>query len=161
MRLRRLPALLAPFVLLLIPAAASSQPMILELESGATTLSACDTGHRLATCDLYHIETVSTSSVGGTLQLNGQPYIIDWMGPGYHLETGVILELQGETKPDLEGQSWVEVYPHEGRVHTSTKWQDNDHSRGLSVSDALTLEDGRTVKIRDVRLHLRVTPKPQ
>ncbi|HYX22744.1 MAG TPA: hypothetical protein VFC23_01220 [Thermoanaerobaculia bacterium] len=155
------PACLLTLSLLLLPAAARAQQMTLELEPGATTLAACDTGHRLATCDFYHIETVSTASVGGALQLNGQPYVIDWMGPGYHLDSGVILELQGEAKPGLEGQRWIEVYPHESRVHTSRGWQDNDHSRGLSVSDTLTLEDGRSRQVREVRLHLRVTPKPQ
>src|SRR5436305_8618185 len=158
----RHPVFLLVLALLLIPAAARSQQMTLELEPGATTLGTCDTGHRLTTCDTFHIDAVSAASVGGTLQLNDQPYVIDWMGPGYHLDSGVILELLGETKANLQGQRWIEVYPHEGKVHTCKEWKDNDHSRGLSVSDALTLEDGRTLRIRDVRLHLRVTPaKPQ
>ncbi|HEX3553764.1 MAG TPA: hypothetical protein VIA62_11110 [Thermoanaerobaculia bacterium] len=154
----RHPAFLLVLALLLCPVAARCQQMTLELEPGAVVLSTCDTGHRLSTCDTFHVDAASAASVGGTLKLNDQPYVIDWIGPGYHLDSGVILELQGETKANLEGQSWVEVYPHEGRVHTSREWKDRDDSRGLSVSDTLKLEDGRTLQIREVRLHLRVTP---
>ncbi len=162
MHSHRHPAFLLILAFLLSPAAARCQQMILELEPGAAVLSTCDTGHRLSTCDMFHVTAVSSSSVGGTLKLNDQPYVIDWLGPGYHLDSGAILELLGETKANLEGQRWVEVYPHEGKVHTSREWKDNDDSRGLSVADTLKLEDGRTLQIRDVRLHVRVTPaKPK
>ncbi len=155
---RHPPFLLGLLLLLLLPAASRSQQMILELEPGATTLAYCDTGHRVLTCDTYHIETESAPSVGGTLQLNDQPYVIDGIGLGYNMDSGVILELVGEMKANLEGQGWTEVYPHEGKVHVSTAWEDNDGSRTLSVFDSLTLEDGRTLRIVDVRLLLRVSP---
>src|ERR1700709_1460922 len=119
MHSHRHPTLLLVLALLLSPAAARSQQMILELEPGAAGLGTCDTGARCATCDAFHGGVVSAASVGGTLQLNDQPYVIDWLGPGYHLNSGVILELLDETKASLKGQRWVEVYPHEGRVHTS------------------------------------------
>jgi hypothetical protein len=136
--------------------------MILELEPGATALAYCDTGHRILTCDTFHIDSISAANAGGTLELNDQPYTIDGLGPGYYLDSGVILELLGDLKTDLVGQGWTEVYPHEGRVHTSTAWADNDNSGTLSVADSLTLEDGRTLRIVDVRLLLRVSPlKPE
>jgi hypothetical protein len=162
MHSHRLPPLLpAPFFLvlfLLFPAASRSQQMILELEPGATSLAACDTGHRILTCDTFHVNSVSAASAGGTLELNDQPYAIDGLAPGYYLDSGVILQLMGDLKANLVGQGWTEVYPHEGKVHASTAWADNDHSGTLSTFDSLTLEDGRTLRIVDVRLLLRVSP---
>ncbi|MFY9821095.1 MAG: hypothetical protein WAM82_06920 [Thermoanaerobaculia bacterium] len=154
----RRPLFVLVLLLLLFPAVSRSQQMTLELEPGATSLGFCDTGHRILTCDTYHIETVSAATVGGTLELNDQPYTIDKLGPGYYLDSGVILELLGNLKPDLVGQGWTEVYPHEGNIHVSTAWTDSDHSGSLSVSDSLTLEDGRALRILDVRLLLRVSP---
>jgi len=149
------------FALLLIPAAARPQQINLELEPGDTSLNVCDVLHKTS-CDLFHVTAVTSAEVGATVELDNQPYIFDWLGPGYHLDTGVILEPLGETKVDLVGQRWVETYPEEGRVHVSKKWKDSDASRRLSVSDTLTLEDGRAARILDVRLHVRVTPvKPQ
>jgi len=146
---------------LLLPASARAQQMTLEMEPGDTTLTYCDIGHK-TTCDLVHITAVTTTQVGAIVEIDYQPYVLDWLGPGYHLDSGVILEPVGETRANLEGQRWVETYPEEGRIHVSRKWKDTDGSRRLSVSDTLTLEDGRVARILDVRLHVRVTPvKPQ
>ena len=144
-------------VALLLPAPARAQQMTLELESGDTTPEVCDVV-RKPNGEFFHFTGVTSMKAGATLELDDQPYILDWAGPGYHLDSGVILEPVGKASADLAGQQWIEVYPEEGRVHVSRKWKDNDASRRLSVSDTLTLEDGRAVRITDVRLHLRVTP---
>jgi hypothetical protein len=92
------------------------------------------------------------------LQLSGRSYVLEWMGPGYYLESGVILQALGPTRSGLGGQRWLEVYPHEGRVHTSRSWKDTDGNRALSASDKLELDADRAVTVKDVRLHLRVRP---
>ena len=153
-----MPLLLAA---LLLPAASAAQQMTLELESGDTSLNVCDVAHKTS-CDFVHIDVAASVEVGATLEIDNEPYILDWLGPGYHLDSGVVLEPVGETKADLKGQRWVETYPEEGRIHVSKRWKDSDGSRRLSISDTLTLEDGRAARILDVRLHVRVTPvKPQ
>jgi len=135
-----------------------AQQMILEAEPGAESLAACSSLHNVKTCEMLHIDTDAAVSVGGSLQLSGQAFVVDWMGPGYYLESGVILEPLGETASGLSGQRWLEVYPHEGRVHTSRSWKDTDGNRALSASDKLELDADRALTVKDVRFHLRVTP---
>lgn len=156
-----LPAWAGLLLALLLPVSSRAQQITLELEPGDTTLSVCDMAHK-TNCDMVHITVVSVVEIGAIVELDNQPYVLDWLGPGYHLDSGVILEPVGETKANLAGQRWVETYPEEGRIHVSRRWKDNDASRRLSVSDTLTLEDGRAARILDVRLHARVTPaKPE
>ncbi len=147
-------------VVALLPAAVKAQEMILEAEPGTETLAYCDSVHNTKTCGTLHVETQLTLEVGATVRLNGQAYVVTWMGPGYYLETGLVVEPTGSLKADLKGQSWVEVKPREGRAHTSRGWQDADRNRALSTSDTLALDDGPEVKVKDVRLHVRVKPAP-
>jgi hypothetical protein len=154
--------LVLAFVLVfLIPAASRSQQLVLELDPGVVTLAYCDSAHLVGNCTRVHVETPDAVTVGATLQLDGKPYILDWIGPGYYLDSGVILQAHGKAKSRLAGQSWVEVYPERGRVHTSRSWKDVDGNLLLSIADKLTLEDGRVVRIKDVRLNLRVSPVPE
>jgi hypothetical protein len=151
--------LLISLSLLLIPAALRCQQIIFEAPPGVTELSACDTLHNSLTCDSFHVDKPSVA-VGTRLSLGGTVYVVEWMGPGYYLESGLVVELLGETSAELKGQHWLEVYPKQGRIHTTSSWQDGDRNRRLSVADTLTLEDGRVLRIRDVRLHVRVSPAP-
>jgi hypothetical protein len=157
------PALLAAAcVLSLLPAARAqdrAREMILETEPGATAIAYCQMLHS-ASCAMVHVETPTTLSVGVTVRLDGKDYVIVWIGPGYYLETGTVLEAQGEAVAELAGQRWMEVRPRQGRAHTSRAWKDTDGNRALSVSDTLALDDGPEVRIKDVRLHLRVQPAP-
>ena len=143
--------------LALLPAALGAQQMVLEAEPGVDVLRACDSAHAIKTCEVFHIET-GLLAPGEPLQLSGRSYVLDWMGPGYYLESGVILQALGTTRSGLGGQRWLEVYPHEGRVHTSRSWKDTDGNRALSASDTLELDADRAVMVKDVRLHLRVRP---
>lgn len=145
--------------LLLIPAVSRSQQAIFEAPPGVTSVSACDTLHNTVTCDSFHIEKAPLF-IGIRVTLGGIVYVVDWMGPGYYLESGLVLELLGGTSADLKNQRWLEVYPKQGRIHVSSAWQDGDRNQRLSVADTLTLEDGRALRIRDVRLHVRATPAP-
>src|SRR4051812_31641879 len=156
-----LPKLVFSLVLILAflaPAASRSQQLVLELDPGVVTLALCDSAHVVGKCSFVHIDPPAVVGIGVVIRLDGQPYTMDWMGPGYYLDTGVILQAQGKTRSDLAGQSWIEVYPKPGRVHASRSWQDTDGDRRLSVRDTLTLEDGKAVQIKDVRLNLRVSP---
>jgi hypothetical protein len=150
-------ALLMSLFLLLIPVASRCQQIVFEAQPGVTELTACDMLHNTVTCDSFHVE-MSSVAVGTKLTLGGTPYVVEWMGPGYYLESGLVLELLGGTSAELKNQRWFEVYPKQGRIHTTSFWQDGDRNRRLSVADTLTLEDGRILRIRDVRLHVRVRP---
>jgi hypothetical protein len=158
-----IPALVpAAVALTLVPAAAWAQQvrphqMILEAEPGTESLAYCDSLHSAATCASVHIETQVALTVGATVQLDGEDFVVDWMGPGYYLETGVVIEPVGKLFADLKGQSWIEVYPEAGKRHTSRGWHDKDRNLALSATDSLALDDGPEVKVKDVRLHLRVS----
>lgn len=151
--------LLMSLSLLLIPAASRAQQTIFEAPPGVSALTACDTLHNTLTCDSFHIEKPAVA-VGTKLKLGGKLYLVEWMGQGYYLENGLVLELLGGPSTELKNQRWFEVYPKQGRIHISSSWQDSDRNRRLSIADALTLEDGRSLRIREVRLHVRASPAP-
>ena len=151
MRSLRLIAFLASCFL---PGTLQAQSLVLEAEPGVDNLAVCDSAHRILTCDMYHIDKVTEA----LLQLNGEDYVIEWKGPGYYLENGLVVQPLGETKSALKGQRWLEVYPREGRVHTSQVWKDLDADRILDVADTLVLDSGRELRIKDIRLHVRVRP---
>ena len=109
-------------------------------------------------CEWVHFEGPEDPRVGSLLRLDGRAYILQWIGPGYYLDSGTILEPLGEALPSLTGQRWREAYPNEGAIHTSLFWQDVDRNQALSISDTLALESGRAFKVKDVRLRLRVRP---
>jgi hypothetical protein len=149
----------AALALALLPPFAKAQQLILEADSGVTAVSNCDMVHSLLSCDLVHISSQASLTVGAFFEIDGRVYVVDWMGPGYYLETGVILEPTGPSVADLKGQTWTEVYPESGKPHSSVAWRDTDANRILSASDTLTLDDSdRELRVKDVRLHMRVTP---
>ena len=161
----RLTLLFLTVTLSLLPAAAQAQSakpsqMILETEPGADGLTYCDSAHNLKTCASVHIETQLALAVGVRLKLDGEDFVVDWMGPGYYLENGLVLEPTGQLVADLKGQRWIEVYPDEGKVHASRGWRDKDLNRALSTADSLALDAGPELKVKDVRLHVRVSPAP-
>ncbi|HEV8578630.1 MAG TPA: hypothetical protein VGX68_06050 [Thermoanaerobaculia bacterium] len=145
---------------LFFTALAGAQTLILESESGTDLAQPCDYFHRPFTCAEVHYEGELSPTVGSSIQLDGRKYLLEWMGPGYYLESGVVLQPLGDTAPGLRGQRWLEIYPHEGRVHTSRAWKDGDENRALSVSDTLALDSDSAVRVIDVRLQLRVKPAP-
>jgi hypothetical protein len=159
-------ALFLPAALLtILPAAAGAQQvrahqMVLEAEPGTESLSFCDSLHNTATCNSVHVETQTALTAGVIVQLDGEDWIVDWLGPGYYLETGVVIEPTGKLIADLNGQRWIEVYPDPGKPHTSRGWHDKDQNLALSSTDTLALDDGPEVKVKDVRLHVRVSPAP-
>jgi len=149
--------LLLSLALLLISVASRAQQTVFEAPPGVSSLTACDYLHNNVTCETFHLENLSVA-VGTKLKLGGTLYLVEWMGPGYYLENGLVLELLGRASAELKNQRWLEVYPKPGRLHISSLWQDGDRDRRLSVADTLKLEDGRTLRIREVRLHVRASP---
>jgi hypothetical protein len=141
----------------LVPAG-RAQEITLETNNGTALF--CEMLHS-TTCLMVHVENSTALVVGASLQLDGKPYVITWTGPGYYLETGLVLEAQGETVAGLDGQRWVETHPHQGKAHVSRGWKDNDRNGALSVSDTLALDDGTEVAIKDVRLHVRAKLVPK
>jgi hypothetical protein len=151
---------LAAGILLLLSSAGWAQDVILEAEPGTSTLAYCDYLHNVRTCTNSHVETGVALNVGSTLELDGRSYVITWMGPGYYLEDGVIVEPLGSPAAKLRGQRWTEVKPREGRIRVSRRWRDEDRNRVLSATDTLALDGGPAVKVKDVRLHVRAKPLP-
>lgn len=132
----------------------AQQSIVLEAEPGLNEFAVCDSTHSLLTCEIRHIDKVSDTA----LQLDGEDFVIEWKGPGYYLDNGIVVQPLGETKSALKGQRWLEVYPRDGQIHTSRVWKDLDTDRILGVADTLVLDSGREVRIKDVRLHARVRP---
>jgi hypothetical protein len=146
--------LITVLALCLLPTTLQAQSLVLEAEPGVYELAYCDMAHIASLCEYRHIDKVSDTA----LQLDGEDYIIEWKGPGYYLENGLVVQPLGETKAALKGQRWLEVSPRQGRIHTSQEWKDLDTDKNLGVADTLVLESGREVRIKDVRLHVRVRP---
>jgi hypothetical protein len=147
--------------LLSLSSAGRAEELVLEAGPGTSTLAYCDYLHNLKTCASAHIETSVALNVGSTVELDGRVYVITWMGPGYYLEDGAIVEPLGDpvAKARLRGQRWTEVKPREGRVRVSRRWRDTDRNQVLSSSDTLALDGDPALKVKDVRLHVRVKPK--
>jgi hypothetical protein len=145
-------------LILFLSASVAAQTKIYEAEG--ESLFACQWVHEPATCDERHIWWETPPSIGGIVELSGERHIIEWMGPGYHFESGLILQSVGLAKPGLRGQRWLEIYPVQGRVHTSRVWKDVDGNLALSPSDTLMFRTGAPLGVTDVRLQLRVRPAP-
>lgn len=153
-------ALLFPMALVAGPLAAG-QEVFEVMDPGALALGVCQTAHRIIDCSTYHIEGGTLAPEGTILELDGRKYLVEWTGPGYYLESGIVLQPLGETKAGLRGQRWLEVYPEQGKIHISRAWQDQDGNRVLSVSDTLALggrKTARPLKVQDVRLQFRASP---
>jgi hypothetical protein len=141
---------------LILSAPLAAQTLVLEAEAGVDILTWCQIVHVHATCDYKHFDGEVGLSVGATVQFDGESFLVEWMGPGYYLESGIVLQPVGVTAQGLRGQRWLEISPQEGRIHTSRAWKDVDGNRALSASDTLTLETGAADEVKDVRLQLRV-----
>lgn len=139
--------LLTLLLTLLLPATVPAQILIVEVQPGAEVLAACNWVH-LPSCEPKHIDGIENDS----LILDGQPFVVDWTGWGYYLDSGVVLEPMDEAVSASGRRRWLETYPDQGKVHVSLSWSDADGDGKLSVSDALTLESG-VEAIREVRLH--------
>jgi hypothetical protein len=146
-------------LILLFSSRLAAQTIVLEAAAGVESLVACNWVH-LANCEERHIIGELPPTVGGVLELDGERFIVEWMGPGYHFESGLILQPWGAAKRGLRGQRWLEVYPVQGRIHTSQAWKDVDGNRALSRSDTLRFRTGFPLGVMDVRLQLRVRPAP-
>src|SRR5258705_12019294 len=92
--------LLMSLSLLLIPVASRAQQTVFEAPPGVSSLSACDYLHNNLTCETFHLENLSVA-VGTKLKLGGTLYLVKWMGPGYYLDNGLVLELLGRTSAEL------------------------------------------------------------
>lgn len=137
-----------------------AQELYLEPENDIDSLRECDYVHRIGICETFHYSPVTSIDPGGLVKLDDTLYVITWVGPGYYLESGEVLQpLGGDSISGLlAGQQWVEVYPESGRIHISRSWQDANADGALSRADVLELSTGLRAKVRDVRLNLRVRP---
>ena len=136
----------------------AQQTLILEAMAGVETLQTCEVSHITSTCTNKHVGGELPVTTGSSILLDGEKYFVEWMGPGYYLSSGVVVEPLGETATELKGQLWLEVYPDQGKTHTSRVWVDSDGNQALSASDTLALDSDPPVMVKDVRLQLRVRP---
>lgn len=143
----------------------AAEPEVFEvMDPGAAAVGFCHYLHVTSNCSERHVSGVTLTTEGTVLDLEGQLYLVEWTGPGYYLESGVVLQALGEAKAGLGGQRWMEVLPDRGKIHTSSGWKDQDGNRALSVSDTLTLVYGKalkTLKVKDVRLQIRARLLPE
>jgi len=144
--------------LLVLANAGFAQELNLEKADGRIwVLKSCDHVHAIdgeSKCTNYHVIIAKSAEPGAEITLNGQPYVIQWMGSGYYTASGrVIQKVDGAGLGDLRV---LEVRPNSGLTHQAS-WQDLDGDGELSVSDAVTI-DGRQEPIVDVRLNVRVVP---
>lgn len=137
-----------------------AQELYLEPEDDVNSLQHCDTVHRIGVCETFHYTPATTTDPGSLVKLDDALYVITWVGPGYYLESGEVLQpLGGDSISGLlAGQRWMEVYPVEGKIHVSRSWLDSNMDGALSRADVLELETGVKARVRDVRLNLRVRP---
>lgn len=137
-----------------------AQEIVLEPEDPTNkNLKFCDTVHILSTCDSRHyVPPVGIVGIGSVIFLDDEPYVVLWIGPGYYLDSGVVVHALGTPASQLSGQQWVEAYPRLGRRHVSRSWADLNGDSLLSRADTLLFDGGRSARIRDVRLNLRVRP---
>jgi len=155
--------LASALLLALLTQSLCAQELILEKETddGTMGLRYCDFVHRHSTCESFHVQTITDTKVGGIVVLDGRRFEITWIGPGYYLDSGIVLQASGGPAERLAGQRWLEVYPVEGRIHVSRSWKDRDADGTLSFSDTLQFDAGLEMKVRDIRLNLRVVPLPE
>lgn len=154
-RLGRIAFSLALATAFLAPVTVSAGDLMEALDSKA--IVGCSSVHRIATCEIFHIDKITASS-GGTITLNGKVYRIQWMGPGYYLSNGVILHADGAAASGLAGQRFVEAHPNQGKIHISKSWTDTNADQTLTASDTLVFDSGLTAKVKDVRTNLYVEP---
>jgi hypothetical protein len=139
---------------------AKEMPLEMLLETvGDNILDAqhCDMVHNLKTCSAFHfVPPAPVVSAGSVVRLDDTLYLVEWMGPGYYLESGIVLHAAGPALPGLLGQAWEEAYPAEGTIHVSRAWGDRNADGSLNRADTLLLDSGRELKVKDVRLNFRV-----
>lgn len=151
----------AILVLRLVPGVLGAQEMTLEAGSvDSAILAPCDMRHITQTCEYRHVDFVTTLSAGSLIGLDGRRYLIERTGPGYYLESGIVLEAVGDGLPGLAGQHWREIHPNADRIHISSAWRDLDGNAALSPFDTLELGSGRAVQVKDVRLLLWLKELP-
>jgi hypothetical protein len=152
-RFRFLPLFL--ILLCLPPGATRAQTLIVEAQPGVEALAPCQVVHT-QTCEYRHVSGVE----GDSLLLDGEPFIVDWTGWGYYLDSGVVLEPMDETVSASGRRRWLETYPQPGRVHVSLAWRDKDENGKLNALDELKLESG-VQTIQEMRLHAWIRSAPK
>jgi hypothetical protein len=145
-------------LMLALVAPLMAEEMILEAQSkvAASGLQTCDNLHHIGDCTVYHVTKPPKIDDLPIAELNDQKYVINWMGPGYYLEGGLVIQAAGDAE-SINGQQWLQVSPQLGQIHTSASWNDADGNGALSISDSIVI-DGKELRIKDVRLQLRVSP---
>jgi type I restriction enzyme, S subunit len=145
--------------LVLATSTSLAQELNLEVTDPIWLLKSCDRVHAISgesKCTTYHVTIgqVQPPQVSTQIYLDGKPYVIQWMGTGYYLASGRIL--QEASGSEFGGLQMLEIRPSSGLVH-KTSWQDRDQDGQISVSDTFTV-DGRAEPIVDLRLNIRVVP---
>lgn len=86
--------------------------------------------------DVTHLQTAITDngdselSAGDTIELDGSEYLVNWVGPTYHISCGTDPDraLQPTVLPgtgDPTGQFWSQVQPSFGALQQVDSWTDN------------------------------------
>jgi hypothetical protein len=151
------------FVVALLAVATPSFADVVVLEA-PQALETCDHVHAIdgaSKCTTYHFtktdkpapENPQAVSVGTAIELDGVPYVVDWIGTGYYTASGKILHLGGNSGGSTI--ELIELLPGLDSIHQAD-WQDVDGNGELSKADLISV-GGRSELIIDTRLNLRVT----
>lgn len=143
----------------LLAVAAPSFADVVVIEA-PQALETCDHVHAIdgaSKCTTYHVtrapENPQAESVGAAIELDGVPYVVDWIGTGYYTASGKILHVGGSSGGSTI--ELIELLPGPDSIHQAD-WQDVDGNGELSKADLISL-GGRSELVIDTRLNLRVT----
>lgn len=157
--------------LLALPALGQSQKIYLDLGTDATRgVDAgweCTEWHELHPefCRVRHLDRIEGD---GTLKecnyawFDRERFHIDWVGPTYFLDCGVIAEPRGDVNPDGGDptcQIWEEIWPNFGKQYHVDGWEDNGNGI-VDACDIVFLSDGRACHIQRVGLNIVISPAP-
>ncbi len=155
--------------LALQPAEAQSRKLYLDLGSDAAQgLAAgweCSEWHELwpVMCKSHHVDKVGGDGqlrACNPIQIDGERFHIDWVGPTFFLDCGKITEPVGdvtaEAMEDPTCQTWVEIWPDHGKEYHVDEWSDNGNGY-LDECDKVILSDGSICHIERIGLNMQVS----
>ena len=148
---------------------AEQQRIHLDLDADADIDSGweCTDWHELypEECVIRHLDKIEGD---GELKacnhawFDGKRYHIDWVGPTYFLDCGVVAEpssIEPSEDGDPTGEVWHEITPNYCDEHVVIDWEDNGNGV-LDECDFVTFDNGDRCHIYQIGLDIIISPAP-